>query len=116
MPVPQYHRSPRADVIDVGVSVGVEDPAALGTVDKERVGADRFAGANRTVDATRNAGQRLLIETFRPLKIHIFHPFRLARHRLRSAVFNRLRFHRKKGLPIESGLKPPLKAVDILTV
>ncbi|MGA9235743.1 MAG: hypothetical protein WBV91_13025, partial [Desulfobacterales bacterium] len=29
-------------------------------------------GANRTVDAARNAGQCLLIEKFRPLKIHFF--------------------------------------------
>ena len=82
MPVPQYHRPPRADVIDVGVSVGVEDPAALGAVDKEWIGTDRFTGANRTVDAARDAGQCLLIKELRPLKIHFFHPFRIARHRL----------------------------------
>jgi len=49
--VPENHRSPRADVIDVGVAVCVPDPAAAGALQEQRISANGTPRPHRAVDA-----------------------------------------------------------------
>ena len=50
--VSENQRSPRANIITVVIPVSVNDQTALCTIDENRIGAHRLAGAHRTVDAT----------------------------------------------------------------
>ena len=54
MAMAQYHGPPGTDIIDVAVSIGIDDPAAFRTADKERIGPHRTASADRAIDASRN--------------------------------------------------------------
>ena len=53
----EYHRPPRADVIDVAVAVGVGDVSTRRLADEQRRAADRAKRADGAVDA---AGNHLL--------------------------------------------------------
>ena len=62
MGVPQDHRTPRADVVDVGVAVHVVHPRALGALDEGRLQVDRLVRPHRAVDAAGDDLLRLLEE------------------------------------------------------
>ena len=51
MGMPQDHRSPGPDVIDVFITVDIDNPAAGGTGDERRRAADASVRTDRTVDA-----------------------------------------------------------------
>jgi hypothetical protein len=57
VPVAQNHRPPGADIIDVGIVIGVEQATPIGAVNKAWQGANRFTRPDRTVDP---AGYHLL--------------------------------------------------------
>ena len=46
------HRSPRADVVDIGVAVDIGDGGAACRAYKSRCAADAAKGANRRIDTT----------------------------------------------------------------
>ena len=54
MSVPQNHRSPRADVIDILVSVDIKEISPLGLRHERRFAANRPEGARRAVHPARN--------------------------------------------------------------
>jgi hypothetical protein len=56
--VAQDHRPPRADVVEVCGAVGAEQARPLGSLDEDRVTADRAEGPHRTVHAAGDALQR----------------------------------------------------------
>ena len=53
--MPEDHRPPRADIVDIALAVGVPQVGAGGTLEKERGAADRTECAHRGVDARGNA-------------------------------------------------------------
>ena len=52
--MPEYHRSPGPDVIDVFITVDIDNPAAGGTGDERRCAADTPVRTDRTVDTARH--------------------------------------------------------------
>ncbi len=66
----QNHGSPRAHIVNVGIAIGVEDPGAFGSLDKQRIHTNRAAGTNRAVHATRNDLSSLGKKPFRNVFFH----------------------------------------------
>src|SRR5262245_27848875 len=62
MRVPQNHRPPRADVIEVIVPVRILQPGSRRATDKERIASDRAERPDRTIDAAGDKLHGALIE------------------------------------------------------
>ena len=76
--VPEDHRSPRADVIDVAVAVDVEQVCPFGTVEEDRLAAD---AAERPGGTVHPAGHELfgpVKRTFTSLSRHSFLTIRVS--------------------------------------
>ena len=56
--VPENHRTPREDVVDIAVSVDVDHPRAFRAFKNDRRSADAAERARGTVDAPGNQSQR----------------------------------------------------------
>ena len=62
MAVPQDHRAPGVDEIDVVIAVGIIEIGALGALDKERIAAHAFKRPYRGIYPTGDVGLRPLKE------------------------------------------------------
>ena len=58
MVVPQDHRAPGADVVDVSISVDVVQIGAVAALEEDRLAADAAKRAGRAVDAARASAGR----------------------------------------------------------
>jgi len=56
--VAEYHRPPRADIINIAAPVGVKQPRAGGALDERRLAADRPESPHRRIDAAGYRGAR----------------------------------------------------------
>src|SRR5581483_3201867 len=63
--VPQNQRSPRADVINVFVAIGVPDSSTLTTHNERRIAANRLKGAHRRIHSAWNHGLGALLQSSR---------------------------------------------------
>jgi hypothetical protein len=54
MSMPQNHRPPGPDVIDITVSISVKNRITVGVINKDRFSPHRTAGPDGTVDASGN--------------------------------------------------------------
>src|SRR4029450_12106542 len=70
MRMPDDHRPPGSDVVDVGVAVGVGHRAAAGALDEARHAAHRLPCAHRAVHAAGNVAVRFGEELLRRLILH----------------------------------------------
>src|SRR5205814_3245500 len=68
--MPQDHRPPRGDVVEVVVPIDVDDMAAARLADEERVAADALESAHRTVDAAGDSFYGALVEGARAVGVH----------------------------------------------
>ena len=65
MVVAQHHRTPRADIIDIGLSIHVIEVSAIRAFDKQRGAADAGKGAHRRVNAAGDQFARSMVQIFR---------------------------------------------------
>ena len=63
--VAQHHRTPGADIIDIGFTVDVIEVGAIRAFDKQRCAADAGEGADRRVDAAGDQFARSVVQIFR---------------------------------------------------
>src|SRR5262249_43078391 len=68
--VPKDERSPRADIVNVAVAIGVVEVGTLSALDEERLAADGAEGPDGAVDTAGNHSKGLCEQGLRALDLH----------------------------------------------